>query len=179
MRARVGNIIGALLVVCACGQAEQDAVRSPDSNDAEVGDHAAGDEPPAEEVPAGWRRVSAHCGYSFLAPQGVSVLAAQGTDSCIDVWTASGCMQRGDYGAYSSDLSEYLGKPEYASTRENIHGRDAKLVTATTTEQGRIAAAHFPELDVNGVSLSVWAGCEDAPGQQAALTSFRTIIFDP
>lgn len=138
-----------------------------------------GDDSAGEETPADWRRVKAHCGYSFLAPQGVSVRAAEGIDSCIDVWTASGCMQRGDYGAFNGNLSEYVGEPEYASTGENIHGRDAKLVTVTTAEQGRIAAAHFPELDVNGVTLRVWAGCEDAPGQQAALTLFRTIIFDP
>jgi hypothetical protein len=78
MRAFVGIIIGALLVVCACGHAEDDAGSSPDANDEEVGDDGAGEEMPAEETPADWRRVEAHCGYSFLAPQGVSVLRAEG-----------------------------------------------------------------------------------------------------
>jgi hypothetical protein len=163
MRAFLGIIIGALLTVCACGQAEDETLADETLVD----------------VPADWGRVEAHCGYSFLAPPGVSVRSAEGTDSCIDVWTASGCMQRGDYGGFNSNLSEYVGKPEYVLSRESIHGREAKLVTAKTAEQGRIAVAHFPELDANGVTLTVWASCEDAAGQQAALTSFRTIILGP
>jgi hypothetical protein len=183
MRALIGILIGPLVAVCACGQVE-DATPSPaDANDDEASDGAAHDETPPEEepvdVPADWVRVEAHCGYSFLAPPGVSVREAAGTDSCVDVWTASGCMQSGDYGGFSSNLSEYVGQPEYAATRENIHGRDATLVTATMPEQGRVAAAHFPEVGVEGVTLTVWANCEDVAGQQAALTSFRTIIIDP
>jgi hypothetical protein len=64
-------------------------------------------------------------------------------------------------------------------TREVIHGRQARLVTATTAAQGRVAAAYFPEVGVTDVTLQVWASCEDAAGQQAALTSFRTITIEP
>jgi hypothetical protein len=112
-----------------------------------------------------------------MAPPGVSVRPEDGTDSCIDVWTAGGCMQRGDYGAFNGDLSEYAGELDYAPTLENVHGRAAKLVTMTMPKQGLIAAAHFAELDVNGVTLTVWAECEDAPGQRSALASFKTIMF--
>jgi hypothetical protein len=192
MRVSTGFIIGALLVASACGQADDAAPNAndaapnandeaPNANDEAAANAAPGDETPTEEtavdVPADWSRVEAHCGFSFLAPPGVSVQAAVGTDSCIDVWVTSGCMHQGDYGAFSSNLSEYAAEPDYASTRENIQGRAAKLVTVTTAEQGWVAAAHFPELELNGVALTVWASCEDAEGQQAALTSFRTIQF--
>jgi hypothetical protein len=172
MRAFVRIIVGAQLVVCACGQAEVDTGSLPDAKNDEAGDATPTD------VPADFRRVEAHCGYSFMAPPGVSVRPADGTDSCIDVWTASGCMQRGDYGAFNGDLNEYAGELDYAPTLENVHGRVAKLVTMTMAKQGLIAAAHFAELDVKGVTLTVWAECEDAPGQTSALASFRTIIFD-
>jgi hypothetical protein len=175
MRGFVGAV-GALLITCACGQTE-DTATSRLVNDPASGTDAVGDETPTAGTPVDWVRVEAHCGYSFLAPPGVNVRRAMGTDSCVDGWTTRGCMQRGDYGGYSSDLSEYVGEPEYASTRENIQGREATLVTVTMAGLGRIAAAHFPEVGVDGVTLTVWASCEDTESQQTALTSFRTITF--
>ncbi|HWO13478.1 MAG TPA: hypothetical protein VNN80_28450 [Polyangiaceae bacterium] len=149
--------LGALLVACA--------------SDAS----APGDGAPS--VPAGWVRVQAVCGYGFHAPPDVMMRALVGIDSCIDGWSASSCAYTGDYGGYSSDLTEYEGSPQYQETRESIDGRDAKLVTLA--DEGLVAAVHFASVDpaVPGLRLTVGADCQDAAGQQDALTVFRSIRF--
>jgi hypothetical protein len=82
-------------------------------------------------VPADWVRVEVHCGYSFMAPPEVTAGATQGIDSCIDEWVTSGRMHRGDYGAFSSDLSEYAGQPQHVETRATSDGRSARLLAGS------------------------------------------------
>jgi hypothetical protein len=177
MRAYLG--IGVIVVAGGCGEAEGgeppgDGTAVDETTTSEL---AADDV--AVSVPADWVRVEVHCGYSFMAPPEVMAGATQGIDSCIDEWVTSGCMHRGDYGAFSSDLSEYAGQPQYVETRATIDGRSARLLTVTVPDQGLVAAAHFPRVDTAGVKLTVWAGCEDAAAQDNALLSVRTIRFEP
>jgi hypothetical protein len=176
MRTYLG--IGAIVVAGACGEADGGAPPREGSAADETATEAADDA--AVSVPVDWVRVDMHCGYSFMAPPDVVARAALGTDSCIDEWVTSGCIQRGDYGAYSSDLSEYAGQSQYAETRATIDGRAATLLTVTTPDQVLVAAAHFPRVDAAGlVKLTVWAACNDAAGQQNAHLSFQTITFAP
>jgi hypothetical protein len=180
MRTYLGLGVIVVAATAACGEAEGGEPPRDGATAGETGTREADAGGVAVSVPADWVRVEVHCGYSFMAPPDVVAAAAQGTDSCIDEWVTSGCMHAGDYGSYSSDLSEYAGQPEYAETRATIDGRSARLLTVTTPDQGLVAAAHFPRVDTAGVvKLTVWAGCDDAAGQQNALLSFRTITFEP
>jgi hypothetical protein len=122
--------------------------------------------------------VEASCGYGFWGPPDLTAQAAQGTDSCVSAWATVSCEYGGDYGGYSSDLTEYLGSPEYAAWQESIDGRAAKVVTATMGAS-LVAAVHFPVVDpeLKGVRLTLWALCEDATGQQDALSALRSITF--
>lgn len=127
-----------------------------------------------------WVRIEASCGYSFEAPPGLTAQPIKGTDSCLDAWTTGSCAYRGDYGAFSSDLAEYQGLPEYKQAQRSIDGRSAKLVTALS-EASSVAAVHFREVepDTGGPSLTVWAECADEAGQQDAVAAFGTIKFAP
>ena len=143
------------------------------------GESAAGEEAAeGSSVPAGWVEVQADCGYSFRAPPEMMAVERQGTDSCIDGWSTPRCMYSGDYGAFSSNLSEYIGEPQYEVARETIDGRSAKLVTAMAFGSF-VAAVNIAEVDpaTPGLGLTVSASCDDVDGQQDALRVFRTIHF--
>jgi hypothetical protein len=105
---------------------------------------------------------------------------AQGTDSCLNAWTTGSCTYHGDFGAFSSDLSEYDGSPEYQQAQVSIDGRSAKLVTALSGALS-VAAVHFGQVDpeVDGLRLTIWTECEDKAGQQDAMAAFGTIKFEP
>lgn len=156
--------MGFCLVLLACGGSDDDT----------------GDASGAVTVGADWVRVHASCGYSFDAPPHVHEAPVQGIDSCVNRWNVGTCVYHGDYGAFSSDLSEYRELPEYRESQRSIDGRSAKLVTARS-ESGFIAAAQFPEVGRGpvGTRLTVWATCEDASGQQEALAAWGSIQFEP
>ena len=145
------------------------------------GETAAGEDAADEgSVPASWIQVQAQCGYSFRAPPELVAVESQGIDSCIDGWTSPRCTYTGDYGGFSSDLSEYVDQPQYEMARATIDGRTAKLVTAMAVGGSFLAAVNIAEIDpaTPGVGLTVSASCGDVNGQQDALRVFSTIELD-
>lgn len=129
-------------------------------------------------VPADWVRMQADCGYGFRAPPEMMEVESQGTDSCVDGWSTPGCTYSGDYGAFSSNLTEYVGQPQYEAVQESVDGRAAKFVTAMA-DGFLVAAVHIAEIDpaTPSLGLTVAANCRDAEGQQDALAVFKTIDF--
>src|SRR5262245_13552865 len=101
MRRRL--LLGVMFLACGGESAAGHDVESGAVSDAE--DTSA--------VPADWVPVQAACGYVFRAPPELMPVEVGSIDSCVDGWSTPGCMYRGDYGAFSSDLSEYLGEPQY------------------------------------------------------------------
>ncbi len=158
------TLLGLCLVLIACGGSDDDT----------------GDASGAVTVGADWVRVQSSCGYSFDAPPDVTEETGQGIDSCVNRWTAGTCVYWGDYGAFSSDLSEYQTLPGYRESQRSIDGRSAKVITAGS-ESRFIAAAQFPEVggDSPGIRLTVSAECKDEAGQQEALAAWGSIRFDP
>jgi hypothetical protein len=155
------TLMGFCLVLIACGGSDDDT----------------GDAMGAVTVGPDWVPVHASCGYSFDAPPDATEDPAQGIDSCVNRWNVGTCVYWGDYGAFSSDLSEYEELPDYRESQRSIAGRSAKLVTARS-ESGFIAAAQFSEVG-GGARLTVWATCADESGQQEALAAWGSIRFDP
>lgn len=158
------TLLGLAVVLVACGASDDD---SGEAND-------------AVSVGADWVRVEASCGFSFHAPPGVMEKDVQGIDSCVNEWSTSSCVYRGDYGAFSSDLTEYQGLSEYREAAKTIDGRSAKLVTARSAS-AFIAAAQFPEVGGGspGTRLTVWAECEDKAGQLDAMAAWESLTFNP
>lgn len=145
------------------------------------GESAAGEDAADDgAVPASWVHVQAQCGYSFRAPPELEAVESQGIDSCIDGWSSPRCTYTGDYGGFSSDLSEYASQPQYEMAPATIDGRSAKLVTARAFGGSFLAAVNIAEIDpaTPYVGLTVSAACGDVNGQQDALRVFRTIEFD-
>ena len=144
------------------------------------GESAPGGTDAANEgaVPADWVRVQADGGYSFRAPPEMMAVESEGTDSCTDGWSTPGCSYSGDYGAFSSNLTEYIGQPQYEAVRDSVDGRAAKFVTAMAYGF-LVAAMNIAEIDpaTPGLGLTVAASCSDAEGQQEALGVFKTIHF--
>jgi len=127
-------------------------------------------------VPEDWVHVQSSCGYRFQAPPEMTALERQGTDSCVDGWSTASCMYSGDYGAFSSNLSEFIDQPQYQALRETIDGRSARLVTALAYGF-YVAAVNIAEIDpaTPGLGVTVSANCGDVDGQQDALRVFRTL----
>ena len=129
--------------------------------------------------PSGWVRVESACGYGFHAPADLMKRTVAGIDSCVDQWASASCVYSGDYGAFSSPLTEFEDSPGYAQTQESIDGREAKLVTAVSDDRF-VAGVNFPQVHQGSdIRLTLVGMCEDEAGQDDAVRVLKSITFAP
>jgi hypothetical protein len=143
---------------------------------------------PPFELPAApdtWVAYPTTCQFSFRAPEGLTDLDAQGTDSCVDELENDDCTFNVGSGGFSGGLTDFEDADEYRVGQAAIDGYDAMLVTAVRPGEPRpyAAGAHFPNppfaLEPNlGVSADLLILCTTREQRDAMLAVLGTIRFD-
>jgi hypothetical protein len=156
---------------CAAIKAKQDACLNGTD----------GTDPGGIETAELWMDVQTMCSFGFKAPADYRNTPVQGTDSCVLQFNAAGCEFFADYGSYSGTVSKNPGYMNYREGVTQVDGRSATIVSYTTSDPTRYAAAiHFPEISKEqpGTKLTIIATCGSEMGQSDALALFGTIHFD-
>lgn len=137
---------------------------------------------PATSVkpPPGWVQIDAR-NFSFHVPPDVKAVPVQGIDSFVGQYEGDSISVGFDYGMYSDPL-DYKGRPGYRSRDERIGGKRAKIVSYYNPATGHsfdyATGAHFPEVNGNGLKLTVHVMCRTTNDYETAQTIFRTIKFN-
>lgn len=132
--------------------------------------------------PAGWIPVQTQA-FNFYAPADTKTVPVQGIDSLVGRYQSASFSLNFDYGAYSSPLDEFKGKPGYNAHTERIDGKKAKIVTYSSPDAAPFTegvAIHFPNVAKSGswqTKLTMVAQCRTKANANQALTLFRTIKF--
>lgn len=125
------------------------------------------------------KRVDANY-FSFHIPVDMVKTRSQGIDSHVGEYRNSRIRLGFDYGAYSDPLDYDKRLPEYQSSKLEVGGRKARIVTFRQA-QAWFTAIHFPDVGKasgDRLKLTMVATCSSEEALQQARDIFTSIRFD-
>jgi len=129
----------------------------------------------------GWRTFEAqHKVFTFRAPCTMSGGPQQGADSYVGEYADTGMLLDYDYGAYSSDLSEYQSLDSYQKQSVVVGGKSGYIVTGVnpgSSAGAYVAGLYVPDTGTTGAKLSFVAACDSTARQNTAVAILKTIAF--
>src|SRR5262249_8157629 len=136
-------------------------------------------------APANWKKIDLDH-FSFYLPPDMKPDSVQGDDSIVWQYSNSSIRLTIDWGQYPGGFEPYRNEPEYKEEWIKIDGKTAHSWSFRLSEDNTVAVIDdkrydaticFVDTGIEGMKLTLWAGCKTKSDQETAKIIFQTIRF--